>query len=146
VACLDLPGHATVVSVTPVGRSSAWCGVPARWCTPNIVLTCIFLGAGLAVMDQFRGLHAYPIIHRLVSPCGDTLRTLLEDPCDLSWWTEAQNCCYDRNSYTANAGEHLEGNWITLGHLTRHERRACWSCLSFWSTDSTGNKTFWVTL
>jgi hypothetical protein len=24
--------------------------------------------------------------------------------------TEAQNCCCSRNSYTANIGEHLEGN------------------------------------
>jgi hypothetical protein len=31
-------------------------------------------------------------------------------------------------------------------HLTCHERRACWSCLAFCSTDSTGNKTFWVTV
>jgi hypothetical protein len=33
-----------------------------------------------------------------------------------------------------------------LGHLTCHERRACWSCLAFSCIDSIVNKTFWVTL
>jgi hypothetical protein len=42
---------------------------------------------------------------------------------------------------TANAGEILEGNWIALGQLTCHERRAFWS----WSFDLKINKTFWVT-
>jgi hypothetical protein len=41
-------------------------------------LTCIFLGAGLGVMDQFRGLRAHPLLRRLISSCGDTL----QDPCD----------------------------------------------------------------
>jgi hypothetical protein len=36
--------------------------------------------------------------------------------------TEAQNCCYDRNCYTADAGEHLKGNCIPLGHFTCHDR------------------------
>jgi hypothetical protein len=46
----------------------------------------------------------------------------------------------NRNSYTANAGEHLGGNWIPLGHLTCHEMRACWNCLAFRSIDYRGNK------
>jgi hypothetical protein len=149
----DRPGHATVVSVTPVGRSSAKCGFPARWCTPHIglvlsenFLTCIFLGAALGVMNQFRGLRSHPILCRFISSCGDTFRTSLQGPCDPPRWTEAQNCCCDWNSYTANAREHLEGNWVPLGHLTYKERRAHWSCLAFCSIDSISNKTFWVTL
>jgi hypothetical protein len=38
--------------------------------------TWIFLDAGLGVMDQFRGLGAHPILRRLISSCGYTLRTL----------------------------------------------------------------------
>jgi hypothetical protein len=85
-----LAGHAAVVSVTPIGRSSAEYGVPSRWCTPHIgltlsenLLTCIFLRAWLGVMDQFRDLRAHPILRSLISSCGDTLRTCLQDPCDL---------------------------------------------------------------
>jgi hypothetical protein len=43
-------------------------------------LTCIFLGAGLGVMDQFCGLCTHLILHRLISSCGDTLRTLFTRP------------------------------------------------------------------
>jgi hypothetical protein len=70
----DLPGYATVVSVTPVGRSPAKYGNPARWCTPHIglvlsenFLKCIFLGAGLGVMKQVRELRAHPILRCLIS-------------------------------------------------------------------------------
>jgi hypothetical protein len=42
--------------------------------------TCIFLGAGLGVMDQFCGLHARPILRHLISSCGDTLKTLFKRP------------------------------------------------------------------
>jgi hypothetical protein len=38
---------------------------------------------GLGVMDQFRGLRVHPILRRWISSCGDTLRTFLQDPCDL---------------------------------------------------------------
>jgi hypothetical protein len=43
-------------------------------------LTCIFLGAGLGVMAQFRGLRAHPILRRFISSCEDTLRTLFTRP------------------------------------------------------------------
>jgi hypothetical protein len=33
-------------------------------------LKCIFLGAGLGVIDQFRGLPTHPILCRLISSCG----------------------------------------------------------------------------
>jgi hypothetical protein len=39
-------------------------------------VACIFLGAGLGMMDQFCGLCAHPILRHLISSCGDTLRTL----------------------------------------------------------------------
>jgi hypothetical protein len=39
-------------------------------------LTCIFLGDGLGVMGQYRGLRAHPILLHLISSCEDTLRTL----------------------------------------------------------------------
>jgi hypothetical protein len=32
----DLPGHAAVVSITKVGRSSDKYGVPERWCTATL--------------------------------------------------------------------------------------------------------------
>jgi hypothetical protein len=38
------------------------------------------LGAGLGVMDQFRDLRAHPILRRLISSCGDTLRSLFTRP------------------------------------------------------------------
>jgi hypothetical protein len=46
-------------------------------------LKCIFLRAGLGVMGQFRGIRAHPISRHLISSCGDTLRTCLQDPCVL---------------------------------------------------------------
>jgi hypothetical protein len=51
IYCDDLPKHAKVVSVTPVGSLSAKCDVPAH-IAPEF-LPCVFLGAGLEVMDQF---------------------------------------------------------------------------------------------
>jgi hypothetical protein len=42
-----------------------------------------------------------PWPRRLISSCEDTLRTLFTRPCELPRWTEAQNCCCYRNSYTA---------------------------------------------
>jgi hypothetical protein len=42
-------------------------------------LTCIFLDAGLGVMDQFRGHRAHLILRCLVCSCGDTSRTYLQD-------------------------------------------------------------------
>jgi hypothetical protein len=131
------------ISVIPVERSSAKCGAPARWCTPHIglvlsenFLTCIFLGARLGSMGQFRGLRAHRILRRLISSCEDALRTCLQDPCDVPRLTETQNCCCDRNNYTANAGERLKENWIPLRHLRCHERPTCWSCLVICSIDS----------
>jgi hypothetical protein len=46
-------------------------------------LTYIFLGAGLGVKDQFRGLRAHPLLCRLISSFGDMLRTLFTGSCDL---------------------------------------------------------------
>jgi hypothetical protein len=66
-----------------------------------------------------RGLRSQPMLRRLISSCGDTLRRLFTRPVWLPRWTGAQNCCCDENSYTANAGEHLEGNWLPFGHLTK---------------------------
>jgi hypothetical protein len=40
---------------------------------------------------------------------------VLEDLCDLPRCSEAQNFCCDRNSYTANAREHLEGTHRDIG-------------------------------
>lgn len=59
----DLFGHAIVVSVTPVGR---WSHVvsqrsdepPVWFRLVREVLTCVFLGARLGFMDQFRGIAA----------------------------------------------------------------------------------------
>jgi hypothetical protein len=123
----------------------------SRWNSSELLLTenflrCIFLGAGLGVVDQFRGLRAHPMLRRLISSCGDALRTSFTWTLWPPSWTEAQNCCFDRDSYTANAEEHSEGNWIPLEHLTCHERSACWSCLALCRIDSIINKTFWVTL
>jgi hypothetical protein len=149
-------------------------GAPPHWARSVrefAFLACIFLGAGLVVVDQLRGLRAHTIFCRLISPCGDTLRTLFtrllwppsscedtlrtlfirllwppsscEDtlrtlftrplwPPYVKWSSE---CCRDRNSYTANAGEHLEGNWILLAHLTFHENARMlklFSILQYW--------------
>jgi hypothetical protein len=41
------------------------------------VLTCFFLGAGLGVIDQSRGLHAHPILRRLSSPCGGYVKDIV---------------------------------------------------------------------
>jgi hypothetical protein len=86
--------------------------------------------------DTLRTLFTRPL-----SSCGDKLRTLFTRPCDLPSWAETQNCCCDRNSYTANAEEHLAGNWIQLGRLTCQEKCACRCCLAFCRINSTCNKT-----
>jgi hypothetical protein len=102
------------------------------------------MDAGLGGTDQFRGFRAHPILRCLISSCGDTLRILFTGhllPPSMNWCSEL---FLDRNSYTANAGEHLEGNWIRLGHLTWQERHTCWSCLALRSIGSICNKTFWV--
>jgi hypothetical protein len=109
------------------------------------ILTCIFLGARLGVWTNFVAI-ALTHITLLHSSCGDALRTVLTRPLYLPRWTAAQNCCCDRNTYTANVEEHFEGNCIPLEHLTCHERRTCWSCSAFCSIDSRGNKSFWITL
>jgi hypothetical protein len=44
----------------------------------NAVLSALMSGLGL--MDQFRGLRAHPTLRRLISSCGDTLRTLFTRP------------------------------------------------------------------
>jgi hypothetical protein len=48
----------------------------------NAVLATLMSGRkyGLVVMDQFRGLRAHPILRRLISSCGDMLRTLFTRP------------------------------------------------------------------
>jgi hypothetical protein len=48
----------------------------------NAALVALMSGRkyGLSVMDQFRGLRAHPILRRLISSCGDTLRTLFTRP------------------------------------------------------------------
>jgi hypothetical protein len=66
-------------------------------------LTCLFLGAGFGSL-----LRIHPILRRLISSCGNTLRALFTRPCDVLRWTEAQNCCCDWSCYTANAGEDLD--------------------------------------
>jgi hypothetical protein len=48
--------------------------------TQKVLFGNSVLGAGLGVMDQFRGLRAHPILRRLISSCGDTLRTLFTRP------------------------------------------------------------------
>jgi hypothetical protein len=54
-------------------------GVTQKVLFGNAVLA-VLLGAGLGVMDKFRGLRAHPILRRLISSCGDTLRTLFIRP------------------------------------------------------------------
>jgi hypothetical protein len=54
-------------------------------------LTCIFLGAGLGVIGQFRSLRAHPIIRRLISSCEYTLRTMFTRllwPPSMNWNSE----------------------------------------------------------
>jgi hypothetical protein len=48
----------------------------------NAVLAALMSGKkyGLGVMDQFRGLRAHPILRRLISSCGDMLRSLFTRP------------------------------------------------------------------
>jgi hypothetical protein len=95
----------------------------------------------LGVVDQFRGLRPHPILCLLISFCEDPLRTLFTRPL----WPPSMNWSSElllRPKHTADAGEHLEGNWIPLGHLTCHERRACSSCLALYNIDSIGNSIF----
>jgi hypothetical protein len=54
-------------------------GVTQKVLFGNAVLA-VLLGAGLGVMDQFRGLRVHPILRRLISSYGDTLRTLFTRP------------------------------------------------------------------
>jgi hypothetical protein len=70
----------------------SWKIISHMWCSSKMVhlhivlvspekfLTCIFLGAGLGVTDQFRCLRAHLILYRLSSSCEDTLRTLFTRP------------------------------------------------------------------
>jgi hypothetical protein len=48
----------------------------------NAVLAALMSGRkyGLGLMEQFRGLRAHPILRRLISSCGDMLRTLFTRP------------------------------------------------------------------
>jgi hypothetical protein len=81
----------------------------------------------------------------LISSCGDTLRTLFTRPL----WPPSTNWSSElllRSKQLHRKCWRTLGKWIPLGHLTCHERRACWSCLAFCSIDSKGIKTFWVTL
>jgi hypothetical protein len=47
---------------------------------PRIFWHAFFLEAGLGVMDQFCVFHAHPILCRLISSCGYTLRILFTKP------------------------------------------------------------------
>jgi hypothetical protein len=56
-------------------------GAPPHWA--RIVqefLLIHFFDAALGAMDQFRGLRTHPILRRLISSCGDTLRILFTRP------------------------------------------------------------------
>jgi hypothetical protein len=103
---------------------------------------------GVVVLPALMSGRKYDVIPQI----GDVVTELsmekihLQKAISRDWLCSAPKRSCDRNSYTANAGEHLEGNWIPLGHLTCHERRACWSCLAFCSIDSKSIKTFWVTI
>jgi hypothetical protein len=57
-------------------------GVTQKVLFGNAVLAALLSGRkyGLGVMDQFRGLRPHPILRRLISSCGDTLRTLFTRP------------------------------------------------------------------
>jgi hypothetical protein len=49
--------------------------------TQNVLFgNAVLAAAAAAAMDQFRDLRAYPILRRLISSCGDTLRTLFTRP------------------------------------------------------------------
>jgi hypothetical protein len=43
---------------------------------------------------------------------GHVKDIVYKTPVTSPWWTEAQNCCCYRNSYTANVGVYLDGHWI----------------------------------
>lgn len=145
------PGHATVVCYP------SWRLINQMWCSSKMMcphthfllskhfLSCIFLATGLGMMDQFRGLRFHPVLCCSISSCGDMLKTLFTRPLwnPLKWSLE---CCCVVNSYTANGGEYLEAKWILLGHLTHHERHACWSCLAFCRIHPVGTATLRVTL
>jgi hypothetical protein len=102
----------TLHAVTPVGRSSDKFDVPARWCAPSLgsyfprIFDMHFLGRGVGRDGQI-----------LWSPRSPDIK-----PLDFFLWgyvkdivyNEAQDCCCDRKSYTANAGEHLEGTEYCL--------------------------------
>jgi hypothetical protein len=113
---------------------------------PRISWHAFFWALAWAWWTQFRGLRAHPILRRVTSSCEDTLSTLFTRPLWPPSMNRSSEFCCVWNSYTANAGEHLEGNWIPLGQRTCHEGRASWSCLAFSSTESINNKTFWVIL
>jgi hypothetical protein len=72
--------------------------------------------------------------------------------CTDFWFSEKMLLVYRRfQLISLYNGELLEDYLImkrniSLGHLTCQERGACWSCLTFCNIDSTGYKTFWVTL
>jgi hypothetical protein len=90
--------------------------------------TCIFLGAGLGAMDQFRGPRAHPISIRMICSSGDTLRALFARPLwpfSINWSSELLP---RSKKFRATAEEHSNGNWIPLGHFTCYERRVCCSC------------------
>jgi hypothetical protein len=112
-----------------------YCRGHQMWCSSNcsrISWHAISWALGLGVMDQFHGLRAHPTSRRLISSCGDTLRTCSQDPCDLPRWTEAQNFCCDRNGYTANAGEHLEGKLAAwTSYVPRKTRMLKFSILPY---------------
>jgi hypothetical protein len=105
-------------------------------------LTCIFLGAGLGVMDQFCGLRAHPILRRLSFSCGDALRSCLQDPATslMNWSSELLLRSKQLHSKCWRETE------SRLDISRAHERRAGWSCLAFCSIDSISNKTSWVAL
>jgi hypothetical protein len=48
----------------------------------NAALAALMSGRkyGLGVVDKFRGLRTHPMLRRLISSCGDTLRTLFTRP------------------------------------------------------------------
>jgi hypothetical protein len=98
-------------------------------------LTCIFLGAKLGVMDQFRGLRFHPILRRLISSCVDTLKTLFTRtlwPPSMNWSSELLQQSKDlhRKCWRTLGGK-LNTAWTTYV-LWKARMLKLFSILQYW--------------
>jgi hypothetical protein len=102
-------------------------------------LTCVFLGAGLGAMDQFRGLRAYLRLRSLISSCRDTLKTFFTRPL----WPPSMN--WNSEFLLQSKGLHRRccrtfGGNLSTARISYVARKcAYWSCLVLCSIDSTSS-------